>query len=150
MIRTFWPSAASAVPRFMAVVVLPTPPFWLARARIVGLDWPIYCSDFDDRRCRIGDASVKGIFEVPEEVRFVKFFLEAAGLGEVGRAIRGTMLPRIGQKICQRRQGARGDDVCWRQADGFDSLTVNGDVEGKFTLDGRKEGAFPAVALDKM
>ena len=32
MISTFSPTAASAVPRLMAVVVLPTPPFWLATA----------------------------------------------------------------------------------------------------------------------
>ncbi len=33
MISTRSPTAASAVPRLIAVVVLPTPPFWLARAR---------------------------------------------------------------------------------------------------------------------
>src|SRR5262245_13977535 len=31
--RTFSPMAASAVPRLIAVVVLPTPPFWLATAK---------------------------------------------------------------------------------------------------------------------
>src|SRR5690348_3260467 len=35
-IRTVSPIAASAVPRLMAVVVLPTPPFWLAMARTRG------------------------------------------------------------------------------------------------------------------
>src|SRR3954447_21790817 len=34
--RTLW-SAASTVARLMAVVVLPTPPFWLARAMTRGL-----------------------------------------------------------------------------------------------------------------
>src|SRR5438105_877421 len=33
-IRTCSPIAASAVPRLIAVVVLPTPPFWLAMARM--------------------------------------------------------------------------------------------------------------------
>src|SRR5215467_8957287 len=32
-ISTFSPTAASAVPRLIAVVVLPTPPFWLAITR---------------------------------------------------------------------------------------------------------------------
>src|SRR6266540_3689506 len=32
-ISTFSPTAASAVPRLIAVVVLPTPPFWLATTR---------------------------------------------------------------------------------------------------------------------
>src|SRR5580704_8866687 len=36
MISTCSPMAASAVPRLMAVVVLPTPPFWLAIARTRG------------------------------------------------------------------------------------------------------------------
>src|SRR5271156_1730171 len=36
MISTRSPTAASAVPRLMAVVVLPTPPFWLAMARTRG------------------------------------------------------------------------------------------------------------------
>src|SRR5215472_7517407 len=31
------PTAAKAVPRLIAVVVLPTPPFWLATTRILGL-----------------------------------------------------------------------------------------------------------------
>src|SRR5262249_22688950 len=34
---TFSPIAASAVPRLMAVVVLPTPPFWLASASTRGV-----------------------------------------------------------------------------------------------------------------
>src|SRR5260221_9585650 len=33
IIKTSSPIAASAVPRLIAVVVLPTPPFWLAMAR---------------------------------------------------------------------------------------------------------------------
>src|SRR5580692_4286232 len=36
MIRTRSPIAASAVPRLIAVVVLPTPPFWLATASTLG------------------------------------------------------------------------------------------------------------------
>src|SRR6187401_1953353 len=35
-ISTRSPIAASAVPRLIAVVVLPTPPFWLASARMRG------------------------------------------------------------------------------------------------------------------
>src|SRR5262249_55884897 len=34
-IRTCFPQAASAVARLIAVVVLPTPPFWLAIAKIL-------------------------------------------------------------------------------------------------------------------
>src|SRR5206468_9253358 len=34
--KTRYPSSANAAPRFTAVVVLPTPPFWLATARTRG------------------------------------------------------------------------------------------------------------------
>ena len=37
MISTRSPIAASAVPRLIAVVVLPTPPFWLAMTSTRGL-----------------------------------------------------------------------------------------------------------------
>src|ERR1700722_12675611 len=47
-ISTSSPMAASAVPRLIAVVVLPTPPFWLAMARIRGgLGTPIRVSRID-------------------------------------------------------------------------------------------------------
>src|SRR6478609_2966190 len=49
---TFSPTAASAVPRLMAVVVLPTPPFWLAttrtrkgRAALPGTTQPLHADD---------------------------------------------------------------------------------------------------------
>src|ERR1700694_3165455 len=37
MIRTWAPRSASAAPRFITVVVLPTPPFWLATAIVRGV-----------------------------------------------------------------------------------------------------------------
>src|SRR5688500_10970830 len=41
MSRTFQPTAASAVARLIAVVVLPTPPFWFATATlIIAPSWP--------------------------------------------------------------------------------------------------------------
>ena len=42
--RTRWPSSAKAAARFSVVVVLATPPFWLAKA--MTLAWPVTsCSD---------------------------------------------------------------------------------------------------------
>src|SRR5215468_5145305 len=63
-ISTFSPMAASAVPRLMAVVVLPTPPFWLATARTrSGLDadmsilrFALEVRDDGDAAVLIGDA----------------------------------------------------------------------------------------------
>ena len=44
MHSTRWPSSANAAARFSVVVVLATPPFWLAKA--MTLAWPVTsCSD---------------------------------------------------------------------------------------------------------
>src|SRR5262249_5140849 len=62
-ISTFSPTAASAVPRLMAVAVLPTPPFWLAVARtrsvpVTGLFLRFGCqvADDNDAPAGLGDA----------------------------------------------------------------------------------------------
>src|SRR5260370_28093694 len=44
MRRTRLPSSASAHPRFTAVVVLPTPPFWLATAMTLLKRWLDLCA----------------------------------------------------------------------------------------------------------
>src|ERR1700732_2394865 len=44
MRRTRFPSSASAHPRFTAVVVLPTPPFWLATAMTLLKRWLDLCA----------------------------------------------------------------------------------------------------------
>src|SRR3984885_5557654 len=50
------PTAASAVPRLIAVVVLPTPPFWLATTRTRGL-WDMAKLPYlQDNTGRIGGA----------------------------------------------------------------------------------------------
>src|SRR6185369_6904416 len=54
------PIAASAVPRLMAVVVLPTPPFWLATARTrSGLDADMSILRFALKVRDYGDAAVR-------------------------------------------------------------------------------------------
>src|SRR5262249_34651924 len=47
--RTRWPNLARAAARLIVVVVLPTPPFWLATAR-TRLIWLIdqYCAELGD------------------------------------------------------------------------------------------------------
>src|SRR5919204_3745540 len=71
------PIAASAVPRLIAVVVLPTPPFWLASARIRGAAAIIanasmqlavallQGADLDDAASGIGSAGQDYRFDVP-------------------------------------------------------------------------------------
>ena len=68
MISTRSPIAASAVPRLMAVVVLPTPPFWLAmastRGGLAGSAWAArsttWLSGAAASGCRSGDSDMDG------------------------------------------------------------------------------------------
>src|SRR6185436_10685602 len=53
--RTFWPSLASEDARLIVVVVLPTPPFWLATAR--------------SRLIRLIDQFLSGLWGLREEDR---------------------------------------------------------------------------------
>src|SRR6266436_194742 len=55
------PTAASAVARLIAVVVLPTPPFWLAIAKIFGA----IGADSEDDGVTVGYAGVRGVLNVP-------------------------------------------------------------------------------------
>src|ERR1700704_748777 len=87
-ISTFSPIAARAVPRLIAVVVLPTPPFWFARARtrgtrcrsvmaaLSGAAYSVFSMNYkvlaldrtpnnNDPRLRIGDAGDKLSLDCP-------------------------------------------------------------------------------------
>src|SRR5688500_8036253 len=70
--RTLSPTAASAVPRLIAVVVLPTPPFWLAMVRILGLaaSWTVFMDvphleDLQDDPSRINYTGMPDINDSP-------------------------------------------------------------------------------------
>ena len=80
--------AASAVARLIAVVVLPTPPFWLAMARMRGaaLGAPsvatAHFGEMQDHAGRIGHALDAVDGELPILARLGQFFLRAAALEE--------------------------------------------------------------------
>src|SRR6187549_2425231 len=82
---TFSPTAARAVARLMAVVVLPTPPFWLAMARTRG--WggrsdtgePFHT---DDATGGVAPAGDERRFERPGLAGLRQFGLDAASLQE--------------------------------------------------------------------
>src|SRR5687767_5382084 len=48
--RTRWPTCASPAARFTAVVVLPTPPFWLAMQKILAM----CASEVDEGHAQVG------------------------------------------------------------------------------------------------
>src|SRR3954471_15266181 len=59
--KTLSPTAASAVARLIAVVVFPTPPFWLAIAKTFGAE----LADPEEDGFTVGHAGERLGFEVP-------------------------------------------------------------------------------------
>src|SRR5262245_28362486 len=95
-ISTRSPIAASAVPRLMAVVVLPTPPFWLASARMRGevavittlsmqsVVAPLERADFNNTALGIGTAGQDDRLDVPTFSRGGQFGLYISPRQEQG------------------------------------------------------------------
>src|SRR5690606_2443337 len=71
-ISTFSPIAARAVPRLIAVVVLPTPPFWLetARTRVLPALDTAETPDGNDTAARIAARDGEAALEMPDLAGF--------------------------------------------------------------------------------
>src|ERR1700733_14573940 len=77
------PMAESAVPRLIAVVVLPTPPFWLAMARMrVGLPGTGEPFHFQNAALRVAEAGNSVAREPPGPPRLGDLRVNAASLEE--------------------------------------------------------------------
>src|SRR5437868_6219720 len=97
-ISTFSPTAARAVPRLMAVVVLPTPPFWLATARTrTGDSNTREPFDLDDAPRRVAQAGDQLHLEPPLRARRGHLGLRVPALEKQGR----SALAHIGVSIVQ-------------------------------------------------
>src|SRR5712672_3459601 len=87
--RTFSPTAAKAVARLMAVVVLPTPPFWLAIAKTLGAE----LGNSEENGVTVGHAGKRLGLDVPVLHGLVQFDLPAFALVEKAnsgiRTVRG-------------------------------------------------------------
>src|ERR1700761_8570185 len=114
------PTAASAVPRLIAVVVLPTPPFWLATTRTRGrltvfrlLAGSDICDapDFENDPIRVRQACVPDRLNLPRCAGFGQFGLYILALEKQAYRLRGLKRPCITQQFGQRRAGPRGDEV---------------------------------------
>ncbi len=89
-ISTFSPTAASAVPRLMAVVVLPTPPFWLAMARTRSelaagmsvLRFAFKIRDHGDAAVAVGDAGDQLNIEIPGLFSRLQLFGDALSFAQ--------------------------------------------------------------------
>src|ERR1700761_9380392 len=102
------PTAASAVPRLMAVVVLPTPPFWLATTRTRGF----LGSDMTGAQLSHGHYSSRRVglawdlrgLHVPIFRGFGQFWPHILTLEEQANTIRTCESVRVFQQQGQRRQ----------------------------------------------
>ena len=151
---TRWPSAASAVPRLIAVVVLPTPPFWLAMARTCGSGRSSGTgdrSDFHDRRLGIGPAGVDPVVEAPARARRRRSpYAPSAPLGNkpipAGRRCFSRMREQVGRAAPgrgrrRRRPPAAAAPRCAAQC----TSTASPRPRGR----GRRNAALRCVALDQ-
>src|SRR5882757_2032059 len=105
------PTAARAVPRLIAVVVLPTPPFWLATTRMrgfLGCDMTgaqLSHNHYSSRR--IGLAwDLRGLY-VPIFMGFRQFSPYILTFQEQANAVRPHEILGIAQELGQGRQSPR-------------------------------------------
>src|SRR5579863_4588870 len=123
--------AASAVARLIAVVVLPTPPFWLAMASTRGGSggWNDTMKIADPKDAGVGCCLAGKALDlhVPLCRRCRQFHLRTAALQEeAGSAPRKEWCGE-GQEFRQRSQCPCGDERCGRQINRFDSARMHSD-----------------------
>src|SRR5579872_6980588 len=151
MTRVGSPTAASAVPRLMAVVVLPTPPFWFATTRTLGLAsfMRSQLADFQDDARRVAQALVLPELHPPRFTGLGQFSLYILTLEEqAGRRRAGKMLCIV-QKERQRRAGARGDDIERGSRRVFCTLVLYGHGQVEPLRDRLEEAALFCCRLDQ-
>src|SRR5712691_924495 len=164
MMSTRSPIAASAVPRLIAVVVLPTPPFWLARARMRGLCImaslsmqllvaQMCCADLDDTAAGIRAAGQNCDLDVPIFSCLGQFGLYILTFQEQGFCT--PFYHRGGQFDQNRERGQRPGgyhvDRIPPRRDEFLGAAVANDCRGPGNPRGlAQEGGLLRVALDEM
>src|SRR6185503_8065463 len=165
MTSTLWPAAARAVARLTAVVVLPTPPFWLATAMIrarrdttsgrVSLApvtplTPLDPGQAQDDPARVGAAVVARDIELPSFFRGGQFLPGLLALWE--EAYRPgsdkALCPR--QKPVERRAAARRHDVDEVRRQRIDSRVADVDRHGGDPRRLAQERAFARVRFDQL
>src|SRR4051812_46134987 len=113
-ISTLSPTAASAVPRLIAVVVLPTPPFWLAttrtRGRLTECDTG-ELPDFQDGAGRIGLALVPDHAHLPRFMGFDQFRIYRLAFQEQICCTRPLESHCIAEQLRKRRTSPRRDHI---------------------------------------
>src|SRR5262249_5745664 len=136
-IRTRLPQAASAVARLTAVVVLPTPPFWLASAmmRAGGGDGVALAATVtrdlrqsQDGPRRVGTAGESLDLHPPCFGRLGQFLVDPNALvKQRDRAGMTEWLGELEQRL-ERRHGAAGDEVRAKGRHRLEAAIVDDDV----------------------
>ena len=135
-----------------AVVVLPTPPFWLATAMMRGAasgraDVP----DAEDDGFGVGAAGEAFNGHVPVGSGDGQLGVGVPAFWENGEAIGGEQAVGVADQHVQWRQGARSHQGKGWQLNRLDALGVNGDVFECHDPAGlAKEGTFPMIGFNKM
>src|SRR6202023_366761 len=134
MMSTSSPMAASAVPRLIAVVVLPTPPFWLATTSVRG---PRDCGsigmaklpDREDDAGRIGATRLLPHLHPPRFMGFGQFFPYRLTLEKKIQCVRTLKSLCIDKQPRQRRTSPGGHNIEGLAGRVFQARIVDFDVQ---------------------
>src|SRR6516165_9247597 len=164
MTRMRRPAAASAVARLIAVVVLPTPPFWLATAtmrarcmtgtmrgrtstaaRLTG-----YLLQAKNDPPRIGTALVKRRRHCPAFAREGQFLPDPFAFEKQALAVGGK--ERLGKtkQSVERRAGAGGHEVNRMRRDRLDATRAQRHEGLSNACRFTQKGAFSRIGLDQL
>src|SRR5262249_19044220 len=145
--RTCSPTAASAVARLIAVVVLPTPPFWLAMAKTCGFVGP----ELENDGVTVGYAGEGLIGNLPVLHGLGQFPLPVFPFVEKANSGIGSMAVGPIEELPKRRKRPGGQDVGWCGRDRLNPADPNGWGLGQPHLPRRftQEGGFAGIGLDQ-
>src|SRR5690349_7398420 len=145
--KTLSPTAARAVARLIAVVVFPTPPFWLAIAKTLGA----VLADPEEDGVTIGHAGERLGFKVPVLFGCSDLSLPAFPFVEKANSGIASVLGGPAQYLTQRSQGPGGHHVGLGRRCGLDP----GNHDLRLLLQGHpaaglgEEGALADVRFDQ-
>src|SRR5690606_12615671 len=152
--RTLSPSSASAAERLIAVVVLPTPPFWLATAMIRGPGGRVGSdtgdtSDDQDNAARVGSAALLLIGESPMFKRMGDLVIHGRALRKDRHAGWQQVPFGIGQEWVEGRQGPGGQDLGAKRCNRLDALRDDRYPEIERPGSRHQECGLALIALDE-
>src|SRR6266404_3230146 len=141
------PTAASAVARLIAVVVLPTPPFWLAIAKSCGG----VVADSENDGVTVGHAGEGLARNVPVLHGLGQFGLPAFPLVEKANSGIGPVAIGPRQQLAKRRHRPGGKDIGWGRGDLLDAADHDTRLSGQPHPSGRlaEKRRFARIRLDE-